>query len=140
MTAMDDNTLSEIMQNARLIAAVGVSGDPDRASYEVAAYQQSQGYKVVPVNPREDSILGHKALASIEDVTEPIDIVNIFNHGEAADQAIAAAVRSGAKVLWLQPGVHRPATEAEARFAGMTVVTDRCFRREHQRLLADKPM
>lgn len=128
------------MSNARLIAAVGLVNDPSKPSYDVAAYQQSQGYKVIPVNRNADEVLGHKGVHGLGEIGEPIDIVNVFTHGAEAPGIVEDAIRVGAKAVWLQPGVHSEEAVAKARSAGMTVISNKCFKTEHQRLLADKPM
>ncbi|MCL6548571.1 MAG: CoA-binding protein, partial [Alicyclobacillus sp.] len=113
---------------------------PGTPSYDVASYQQSQGYKVLPVNPDIRSSLGHKAYRDIREIEDPVDIVNVFQHGGPVRDAVQAAVQKGAKVFWMQPGVEDPAAAEEARRAGLTVVSGRCFKREHVRLLARAPM
>jgi predicted CoA-binding protein len=128
------------MSNARLIAVVGLVDDPSKPSYAIAAYQQSQGYKVIPVNPNTDAVLGHKAVDRLDEIQEPIDIVNVFTHGAEAPGIVDDAIRVGAKAVWLQPGVNSHEAVAKAQSAGMTVVSDKCFKTEHQRLLADRPM
>jgi uncharacterized protein len=137
---MSDEALADLLSNTRLIASVGLVNDPSRPSYEVAKYQQSQGYKVIPVNPSEDSVLGHKAVDTVNQIDEPIDVVNVFVHGREAPAIAEAAVRAGAKALWLQPGVDSPEAVQTAKSAGLTVVSNKCFMREHQRLLSDLPM
>lgn len=132
--------MTDLLSHARLIASVGVTNNPERSSYQVASYQQSQGYKVIPVNPEMKSVLGHAAAADLSEITEPIDIVNVFTPGSQAAAITDAAIRSGAKALWLQPGVHSQEAEEKARSAGMTVISGKCFKTEHQRLLSDKPM
>ncbi|WP_026965056.1 CoA-binding protein [Alicyclobacillus pomorum] len=136
---MSDEAMADLLSHTRLIASVGLVNDPSRPSYEVAKYQQSQGYKVIPVNPNEDSVLGHKAVDTVSQIEEPIDVVNVFVHGRSAPAIAQAAVRAGAKALWLQPGVDSPEAVQTARAAGLTVVSNKCFMREHQRLLSESP-
>jgi uncharacterized protein len=140
LTTIPDEAMADLLSGARLIASVGLTSDPERPSYQVASYQQSQGYKVIPVNPNAKSVLGHKAAANLMEIDEPIDIVNVFTHGSQAPAIAEAAVQSGAKALWLQPGVNSPEAEHTAKAAGLTVISDRCFKTEHQRLVSHKPM
>ncbi|WP_290586771.1 CoA-binding protein [Alicyclobacillus sp.] len=140
MNSIPDDALAQLMADARLIASVGLVDDPSRPSYQVAMYQQSQGYKVIPVNPNVDSVLGHKAVPSVQAIAEPVDIVNVFTHGDQAPRIVEDAVAKGAKAIWLQPGVESPEAEAKARQAGLQVISHRCFKTEHQRLLANRPM
>lgn len=140
MTTIPDEAMTDLLSNARLIASVGLTDDPGRPSYQVASYQQSQGYKVIPVNPSMKSVLGHKAASNLTEVDEPIDIVNVFTHGSQAPSIVEAAIQSGAKALWLQPGVNSPEAEQLAMAAGLTVISNRCFKTEHQRLVSGKPM
>lgn len=140
MTTIPDDAMTNLLSNTRLIASVGLTNDPERPSYQVASYQQSQGYKVIPVHPNAKSVLGHEAATNLQEIDEPIDIVNVFTHGSQAPSIVDAAIQSGAKALWLQPGVHSPEAEQRAREAGLTVISDRCFKTEHQRLVQSKPM
>ena len=132
---MDDiNTLRRILKENRVIAVVGLSADWYRPSYFAAKYMQEHGYRVIPVNPKYDSILGEKCYRSLRDVPERIDIVDVFRKtddvGPVADDAIAIR----AKVLWQQLGVKNEAAAAKARAAGLETVLDRCVKIEHGRL------
>lgn len=130
----------EAMRRARTIAVVGLSSHPTRPSFGVARYLQSQGYRILPVNPNESSVLGETAFADLDQAAAatPIDIVDVFRRPEHVPEVAAAAIRIGAKVLWLQEGVsHREAEEA-ARAAGLVVVADRCLLKEHARLRQQK--
>ncbi|WP_029422724.1 CoA-binding protein [Alicyclobacillus macrosporangiidus] len=140
MSTIPDQTLADLMANSRLIASVGLIDDPSRPSYQVAMYQQSQGYKVIPVNPNVDSVLGHKAVRTVQEIPEPVDIVNVFTHGDQAPKIVDDAIAKGAKAVWLQPGVESPEAEAKARQAGLQVISHRCFKTEHQRLLSHQQM
>jgi predicted CoA-binding protein len=125
---------SEILRNARTIAVVGLSPNPARASYGVSRYMQQAGYKIIPVNPGHKEILGERSYARLDDVTEPVDIVNVFRRAEYVPDIVDSAIRMGAKALWLQEGiVHEEAAE-KARAAGLDVVMDRCIYREHARM------
>ncbi|MCL6593707.1 MAG: CoA-binding protein [Alicyclobacillus sp.] len=135
MQTLSDQALADLLAQARVIASVGLVADPARDSYQVASYQQSQGYKVIPVNPEATTVLGHRAVPSVRDIPEPVDIVNVFTHGQEAPAIVADAIAKGAKAVWLQPGVESPEAEAQARAAGLTLVSQRCFATEHRRLL-----
>jgi predicted CoA-binding protein len=132
---MDDiNTLRRILKENRVIAIVGLSADWYRPSYFAAKYMQEHGYRVIPVNPKYDAILGEKCYRSVRDIPERIDIVDVFRKsadvGPVADDAIAIR----AKVLWQQLGVKNEAAAAKARAAGLETVLDRCVKIEHGRL------
>jgi predicted CoA-binding protein len=132
--------LRELLRRARTIAVVGLSNDPTRASFRVAAYLQRQGYRIIPVNPvLAEPVLGETPYARLSDVPVPIDIVDVFRRPDQvppiADEAVA--VRAGA--LWLQLGIRNDAAAAIARAAGLTVVMDRCLMVDHQALLGASP-
>jgi predicted CoA-binding protein len=132
--------LRELLRRARTIAVVGLSADPTRASFRVAAYLQRQGYRIIPVNPvLAEPVLGETPYARLSDVPVPIDIVDVFRRPDQvppiADEAVA--VRAGA--LWLQLGIRNDAAAAIARAAGLTVVMDRCLMVDHQALLGASP-
>ena len=131
-----DDELSRILREARTIAVVGLSADPDKPSHEVAAYLQAHGYRVIPVNPRGGTILGETVYADLRAVPEPVDIVDVFRPAAACLDVARAAVAVGAKVLWLQLGIVNEEAAALARAAGLAIVMDRCTLREHRRLLA----
>jgi len=97
---------------------------------------QSQGYKIIPVNPNEDEILGEKSLATLDDVREKVDIVDIFRRSESVPEIVDAAIRIGAKGIWMQQGVVHEEAAAKARQAGLEVVMDRCILKEHRKMLA----
>ena len=132
--------MRELLRRARTIAVVGLSADPTRASFRVAAYLQRQGYRIIPVNPvLTEPVLGETPYARLSDVPVPIDIVDVFRRPDQvppiADEAVA--VRAGA--LWLQLGIRNDAAAAIARAAGLTVVMDRCLMVDHQALLGASP-
>jgi len=132
---MDDiNTLRRILKENHVIAVVGLSADWFRPSYFAAKYMQEHGYRVIPVNPKYQTILGEKCYKSLRDIHEPVDIVDVFRKtadvGPIADDAIAI----GAKVLWQQLGVKNEAAATKARAAGLEAVLDRCVKIEHGRL------
>ena len=130
----EDAGLRAIFETTRTIAVVGLSSNPARPSLGVARYLQAAGFRILPVNPNEREVLGVPAVASLADLGEPVDVVDVFRRssdvGPVADQAIAI----GAKVLWLQEGVIDLPSARRAHEAGLRVVMDRCMLREHRRL------
>jgi uncharacterized protein len=124
-----------LLRAAKTIAVVGLSNRRSRPSYGVSEYMQSQGYKIIPVNPNESEILGEKARASLQDVPEHVDIVDIFRRAECVPEIVDAAIRIGAGAVWMQEGVIHEEAAAKARAAGLDVVMDRCILKEHQRML-----
>jgi predicted CoA-binding protein len=131
-----DAEYEPIFRQTRTIAVVGLSPNPDRPSHGVAAYLQAAGYRIIPVNPTVDSVLGERSYASLSDVPEPVDVVDIFRRPEDVPAVVEQAIRIGAKVVWMQEGVVNEAAAAAARAAGLTVVMDRCMLKEHRRLRA----
>ena len=124
-------TIPEILQKYKTIAVVGLSSSPYRASHGVSRYMQANGYRIIPVNPRESEVLGEKAYSSLDDVPEPFEIVDIFRRTEYVPDIVEAAIRKGAKVIWMQESVIHEAAAARARQAGLEVVMDRCILKEH---------
>lgn len=125
--------MEQILAETRTIAVVGLSSNPMRPSFGVTEYMQNAGYKIVPVNPKEENILGEKCFAALEDVPVPVDCVNVFRQSDAVPEVVESAIRIGAKSIWLQLGVSHPEAEAKARAAGLQVVSDRCILVEHGR-------
>jgi len=130
------NEIAKLLRDTGVIAVVGLSSRPWRASYGVSEYMQSAVYRIIPVNPREQEVLGEKAYARLEDVPEPVDMVNIFRRSEFVPEIVESAIRVGAKSIWMQEGVVHEAAAQRAREAGLVVVMDRCLVKEHRRLLA----
>src|SRR6266853_1442559 len=136
MTAEDEKAITELLASAKTIAVVGLSSKPYRASFGVAQYLQSSGYRVIPVNPNETEVLGEKSFASLEEVSEKIDIVDIFRRSELVSDVVDAAIRIGARAVWMQEGVEDQASADRARRAGLFVVMDHCIAKElHRRRL-----
>jgi len=127
-------SLPEILGTSRVIAVVGLSSDDMRPSYGVAEYMQRAGYRIIPVNPNETEVLGEKAYARLEDVPEKIDIVNIFRRSQFVRGVVDAAIRVGAKAIWMQEGVVDEEAAEHARAAGLDVVMDRCILKDHRSL------
>lgn len=128
------SAVENLLRSARAIAVVGLSSSPSRPSHGVAAYLQAHGYRIIPVNPGETSVLGETAYSRLEDVPVPVDIVDVFRRSDAVPDIAASAIAIGAKMLWLQEGVTHPAAEAQARAAGLLVVADRCILKAHRAL------
>ena len=126
--------ISEILRVCRTIAVVGLSAKRYRPSYGVAEYMQRAGYRIIPVNPHETEILGEKCYPDVESVPEPIDIVDIFRRSEYVPEIVEAAIRKGAKVVWMQEGVIHEEAARRAQEAGLEVVMDRCILKDHRRL------
>jgi hypothetical protein len=126
--------IRELLKTARVIAVVGLSSRKHRPSFGVSEYMQRAGYRIIPINPNESSVLGEKAYASLDDVPEKVDIVDIFRRSEFVPEIVEQAIRAGAGAVWMQEGVIHEEAAARAHAAGLTVVMDRCILKEHQRL------
>ena len=131
----DRRAIQEIVHNARTVAIVGLSPSELRASNFVGYYLRRHGYRVIPVNPNEELILGERVYPSLRDVPEHIDVVDVFRDPAAVPDIASEAVEVGAGALWLQFGVISPEGARLAREAGLDVVMDRCLKIEHARLL-----
>ena len=132
---MDDiATLRRILRDNRTIAVVGLSANWYRPSYFAAKYLQEHGYRVIPVNPLYDSVLGEKCYKSLADIPEKVDIVDCFRRSEEIPALADEAIAIGAKVLWMQLGVASEEGRRKAEAAGLEVVEDRCMKIEHGRL------
>ena len=129
----DDSYLT-ILRTARTVAVVGLSPNPERPSHRVARYLQGQGYRIVPVNPTVESVLGERSYPSLAEIPEPVDVVDIFRRSEDVPPVVEQAIRIGAKAVWMQEGVVHEEAAAKARAAGLAVVMDRCMLKEHSRL------
>jgi hypothetical protein len=123
---------ADLLQRAKTIAVVGLSDDPLRVSHGVSAYMQSQGYRIIPVNPQIQSSLGEKAYRSLLDVPEKIDIVNIFRRPEFVPEILDQAIQLKVPAIWMQEGVIHEKAAEKARKAGIFVVMDRCILQEHR--------
>jgi predicted CoA-binding protein len=134
MTINSQQDIERIMDECRTIAVVGLSSNPARPSNGVAGYMRAQGYKVIPVNPRETEVFGEKSYASLSDVTEKVDLVDIFRKSEEAGAVVDEAIRVGARAVWLQEGVVDEEAARRAVDAGLLVVMNRCWLKEHMRV------
>lgn len=126
-----DEQVKQILTDTHTIAIVGASRNPERASYGIMQKLQRSGYRVIPVNPNETEVLGEKAYASLADISEPVDIVNVFRRAEYTPSIAVEAVGIGAKVLWLQSGITNEEAAERATAGGLTVVMDECLGTMH---------
>jgi predicted CoA-binding protein len=127
--------ITELLKSSKTIAVVGLTDNPLRPSYGVSRYMQSQGYRIIPVNPNVRDTLGEQAYASLLDVPEKIDIVNIFRRPEAVPEIVDEAIQLKVPAIWMQEGVVHEAAAEKARQAGIFVVMDLCILKEHRRYL-----
>jgi uncharacterized protein len=123
---------SEILRKYKTIAVVGLSNNPMRPSHGVSEYMKRQGYRIIPVNPGHTQILGEKAYRTLEDIPEPVEIVNIFRRSDQVGPVVDSAIKIGAKVVWMQEGIENQEAAEKARAAGLQVVMDRCILKEHR--------
>jgi len=126
--------IAELLKTSRTIAVVGLSGKRFRPSYGVAEYMQRNGYRIIPVNPSEQSVLGEAGYPDLDSIPEPVDIVDIFRRPEFVPAIVEAAIRTRARAVWMQEGVVHDEAAARAEAAGLFVVMDRCILKEHRRL------
>jgi uncharacterized protein len=125
--------IQRILKECRTIVVVGLSSNPSRPSYGVAGYMKQQGYRVIPVNPHEVNVFGEQAYPSLTAVPDKIDLVDVFRRSEEAGAVVDEAIRIGAKAVWLQEGVIDEAGAERAQQAGLLVVMDRCWLKEHRK-------
>ncbi len=133
---MTDQELAEIYRATRTIAVVGASADEAKHAHSIPAYLQSQGFRIIPVNPTADAIFGEPAVASLAEIVEQVDVVDVFRPAREAPAVARAAVAVGARVLWLQLGIKSDEAALIAREGGLTVVMDTCMGATHKRLKA----
>lgn len=131
-TATSDE-IGELLTRTKTIAVVGLSDSPLRPSHGVSAYMQTQGYRIIPVNPTIKGALGEKAVASLADIGEAIDMVDVFRRSEFVPEIVDEAIRLKVPAIWLQEGVIHEQAAEKARKAGIFVVMDRCILKEHRR-------
>jgi hypothetical protein len=134
---MADEDIKKILSNFRTVAVVGISPKEDRPSYIVASYLQSKGYRIIPVRPDGEEILGEKVYRRLSDIPEEIgvEVVDIFRKSEDVPPIVDEAVQRKAKVVWMQEGVIHKEAGTKAEKAGLRVVMNRCIKKEHQRLM-----
>jgi len=134
---MIEEDIRKILSNFKIVAIVGISPKEDRPSYIVAFYLKSKGYRIIPVRPDGEEILGEKVYRSLTDIPKEIrvEVVDIFRRSEDVPPIVEEAIQRGAKVVWMQEGVIHEEAGEKAEKAGLKVVMDRCMKKEHQRLL-----
>ncbi|HTS67475.1 MAG TPA: CoA-binding protein [Terriglobia bacterium] len=130
--------IRDILEQNKTLAVVGLSAKTTRPSHGVAAYMQRHGYRIIPVNPQEDVVLGEKVYPTLDAAPEPVDVVVIFRRSEFVPEVVDAAIRKGAKVVWMQEGVIHEQAADRARAAGLRVVMDRCILKEHAKRFVTK--
>lgn len=123
-----------MLREARTIAVIGLSSDESRPSYRVARYLQSKGYRIIPVNPDETQVLGERSYASLMDVPDPVDMIDVFRRSQFVRPIVEEAVRLGISRIWLQDGVIDEGAADLARQAGVQIVMNDCTMRQHNRL------
>lgn len=131
MRLTEAEAVEKIFVECRTIAVVGLSANPARPSNRVAAYMQAQGCRVIPVNPNETTVLGEPSYPSLAAVPGPLDLVNIFRKSEEVPSIVDEAIVRGAKAIWMQEGVVNEDAADRARQAGLLVVMDRCWLKDH---------
>ncbi len=134
----EDRELRALLGDVRTVAVVGLSSKPNRPSYEVARYLQEHGYRIVPVNPNETQVLGERAYASLADVPESIDVVDVFRRAEETPAIAREAVAIGARVLWLQEGIVSDEAARIATEGGLEVIMGVCIRHVRARLMGEE--
>jgi predicted CoA-binding protein len=136
----NDKVLKEILLSAKTVASVGLSSNPEKESYGVASYLKDQGYRIIPVNPTADEILGEKAYPDLSSLPGKIDVVQVFRRSEDVPPVVDEAIKAGAKVVWMQEGIVNEEAAQKARAAGLQVVMNACMRAAHRRLIGPKPL
>ncbi len=126
--------IKQIYEETKTIAVVGASTDESKPSHRIPKYLQSQGFKIIPVSPKGGECLGEKVYATLADIPEPVDVVDVFRPADETPQIARDAVAIGAKVLWLQSGIANDEAEGIAEAAGLKVVMDRCMGATHRQL------
>ncbi len=131
MQFADNAVIKQILKDCRTIAVVGLSSNPARPSYRVASYMKAQGFRVIPVNPNGTHVFGEQAYPSLVDVPDAIDLVDVFRKAEDVLPIVEEAITKGAKAIWLQEGIVNEAAATRAQSAGLLVVMDRCWLKQH---------
>ena len=134
----DDQMMKNILLSAKTVASVGLSSNSQKESYGIVSYLKEQGYRVIPVNPTADEILGEKSYPDLESIPEKIDVVQVFRKPEDVPPVVDSAIKIGAKAVWMQEGIVHEAAAQKAREAGLQVVMDACMRVTHRRLIGEK--
>lgn len=134
----DAESRRALLKKVKTIAVIGLSPKPERPSHQVAAQLQSYGYRIIPIRPKIETLLGERAFADIMDVAEQIDLVNVFRRSEYLPGIVDACLQRGIRAIWTQLGIVHVEAAARACDAGTTVVMDRCIAVDYQALMADK--
>ena len=132
MKPITSDEIGELFGRVKTIAVVGLSSDPMRPSFGVSQYMQRKGYRIIPVNPNESSVLGEKAYSTLSEVPENIDVVDVFRRPQFVPEIVEETIRLKIPALWLQEGVIHETAAKRARDAGLTVIMDRCILKEHR--------
>ncbi len=135
----ESDAITQILASSKTIAVVGLSNRRTRASFGVAQYLQSAGYRVIPVNPNETEVLGEKSYARLQDVPGPVDIVDIFRRTVFVPEIVDSAIQIGARCVWMQEGVIHAEAAERARRAGIFVMMNSCILKEHIRRARELP-
>src|SRR5436190_6386524 len=134
-----DEDLKDIYGRVKTIAVVGASSDPSKAAFAIPRYLKSQGFRIIPVNPKGGELLGEPVRTSLGEIDEPVDAVDVFRPADETPDIARQAAAIGAKVLWLQEGIHSDEAQRIAEEAGMTFVSDRCMGETHWQLFHTGP-
>lgn len=127
-----ERAAKELLETATTIASVGLSSNPDKESYGIVFYLKAQGYKIIPVNPNADEIMGERSYPRLSDIPDKVDIVQIFRSSEVVPPIVDEAIKIGAKAVWMQEGIVNEEAGQTASEAGLFVVMDICMRAAHQ--------
>lgn len=131
--APSGDAIAEILATSKTIAVVGLSSNRFRPSYGVAQYMQAVGYRIIPVNPNNEEVLGERSYVRLEDIPEKVDIVDVFRRPEFAPEIVESAIRIGARAVWMQEGVENAEAARRAREAGIFVMENSCILKEHRK-------
>jgi hypothetical protein len=139
MAELSDEEIKELLQNAKIIAVVGFSTNPEKDAHQVPKKLMELGYRVIPVNPFAEEILGQKCYPSLREIPRDVkvDIVDVFRPAEEVPEIVEQAIEIGAKAIWLQLGISHDEAAKRAREAGLKVIQNRCIKMEHLRLLGE---
>jgi predicted CoA-binding protein len=140
MNMNSDEVMKEILLSIKTIASVGVSSNMEKDSYWIASYLKDHGYRIMPVNPTAEEILGEKVYATLSAIPDKVDVVQVFRKPEDVPPVVDEAIKIGAKVVWMQEGIVHEEAAQKARAAGLQVVMDACMRATHRRLIGTKPL
>ena len=134
---MSREEIDEMFRSVKVIAVVGLSRSKEAPSHIVASYMQDQGYRIIPVRPAVEELLGEKCYERLEDVPEKIDVVNVFRRSEEVPDIVESAIAIGAKIIWAQEGVVNRLAAVRAHEAGLKVIMGKCLMKEHKRYMID---